>query len=68
MAGMTSRSENPGSMGLAPDPEVTAKAKRRRFSPEYKLRILREADAMAETGGLGKTSLAASHASWGTST
>ena len=36
------------------DPQVTAKAKRRRFTAEYKLRILREADALAETGGIGE--------------
>ena len=34
--------------------EVTAKAKRRSFSAEYKLRILREADALAATGGIGE--------------
>ena len=38
----------------APDPEVTAKAKRRRFTGRYKLRVLREADALAETGGVGE--------------
>lgn len=37
-----------------PDPEVTAKAKRRRFTAEYKRRILREADALSETGGVGE--------------
>ena len=36
------------------DPQVTAKAKRRRFPAEYKRRILREADALAETGGIGE--------------
>jgi len=36
------------------DPEVTAKAKRRRFTGAYKLRILREADALLETGGVGE--------------
>ena len=36
------------------DPQVTAKAKRRRFTAEYKRRILREADALAETGGIGE--------------
>jgi transposase len=34
--------------------EVTAKAKRRSFTAEYKLRILREADALAATGGIGE--------------
>lgn len=33
-----------------PDPEVNAKATRRRFSSEYKLRILREADACGYGG------------------
>lgn len=45
---------NPDSTIGSPDPEVTAKAKRRRFCAEYKLRILREADALAETGGVGE--------------
>lgn len=36
------------------DPQVTAKVKRRRFTAEYKLRILREADARAATGGIGE--------------
>jgi transposase-like protein len=40
--------------GAAPaDPEVPAKAKRRRFSTEYRLRILREADACKASGELG---------------
>lgn len=33
--------------------EVTATAKRRRFTAEYKRRILQEADACKETGGVG---------------
>src|SRR5208283_243086 len=37
-----------------PDPEVAAKAKRRRFTAEYKQRILQEADRAAATpGGVG---------------
>jgi transposase-like protein len=37
-----------------PNPEVVADAKRRRFTMEYKLRILKEADAAKETpGGVG---------------
>ncbi len=48
-----------GSAGLngtlkLPDAEVTAKAKRRRFTAEYRVRILREADALVETGGIGE--------------
>lgn len=33
-----------------PDPEVDAKPHRRRFSAEYKLRILKEAEACREEG------------------
>jgi transposase len=36
-----------------PDPEVTERAKRRRFTAEYKLRILREADACKGDGDVG---------------
>ena len=36
------------------DPEVAEKAKRRRFSAEYKLRVLREADACKESGEIGR--------------
>jgi len=39
--------------GGAPDPEVEAKAKRRRFSAEYRLQILRQADACKAPGELG---------------
>lgn len=43
----------PGSSSR-PDPEVVAKAKRRTFSTEYKIRILEEADAASTTpGGVG---------------
>lgn len=36
-----------------PDPELVARPQRRRFSAEYKLRILREADAYSEPGAIG---------------
>ena len=36
-----------------PDPEVPAKATRRRFTAEYKLRIVTEADACKRPGELG---------------
>lgn len=36
-----------------PDPEVPAKAKRRQFSAEYKLRILKEADTCKGLGEIG---------------
>jgi transposase-like protein len=36
-----------------PDPAVEAKAKRRRFTAEYKLRILHEVDRAKEAGEVG---------------
>ena len=36
-----------------PDPEVAARPKRRQFTAEYKLRILREADACKGPGEIG---------------
>ena len=42
-----------GGTGAVPDPEVPDKAKRRLFSPEYKLRVLREADACRGEGQIG---------------
>lgn len=36
-----------------PDPEVVPKAKRRKFSAEYKRRILEEADNCTESGHVG---------------
>jgi transposase len=36
-----------------PDPEVAAKAQRRRFTAAYKQRILEEADACTEPGQIG---------------
>ncbi len=36
-----------------PDPEVPEKAVRRRFTAEYKLHILRQADVCREPGGVG---------------
>jgi transposase len=40
--------------GMAPpDPEVPERATRRRFSPEYKLAVLKEADAATEPGAVG---------------
>lgn len=35
------------------DPEVPEKARRRRFTAEYKLRVLQEADACGEPGDIG---------------
>jgi transposase len=36
-----------------PDPEVAAKATRRNYSAEYKLRILKQADTCTDPGNLG---------------
>jgi transposase-like protein len=46
---MTSQKEPPD----IPDPEVAPKAKRRKFSAEYKVRILEEADRCTERGEIG---------------
>ena len=40
--------------GGTPDPEVAEKATRRRFTAEYKLRILQLADGCADAGSLGR--------------
>ncbi len=42
-----------GGVAGPPDPEVAEKAKRRRFSAEYRLRIVREADSCKESGEIG---------------
>ena len=54
----TERSPADGKAGaeaasVVPDPEVVAKAKRRRFTADYKQQILTKADAAAEHGGIG---------------
>jgi transposase-like protein len=55
------RSEAPRSGGSpaverepAPDPEVRARPGRRRFTPKYKLEILRKADACTRPGQVGE--------------
>lgn len=63
------RSESPGSGGgpgaraaapaggpvlVVADPEVPEKARRRRFTAEYKLRVLEQADACTEPGQIGE--------------
>jgi len=42
-----------GDAGRMPDPEVSERPARRRFSAEYKLRIVEEANALAESGAIG---------------
>jgi hypothetical protein len=39
--------------GDVPDPELVERPLRRRFSAEYKLRVLREADACTKPGEIG---------------
>jgi len=41
-------------LSVRPDPEVVAKPKRRRFTAEYRLRILEEADRCSESGEVGR--------------
>ncbi len=43
----------PAAPSSVPDPEVVAKARRRYFTAEHKLRVLREADAGSEAGAIG---------------
>lgn len=43
----------PGPPAAASDPEVSAKVQRRRFSVEYRLRIVKQADACKKPGELG---------------
>ena len=44
---------NRQSMSREPDPQVVPKAERRKFSAEYKLRIVAEADECTERGAIG---------------
>lgn len=53
LVGGTQGVNTPPLMVAVPDPEVPAKAARRRFTAEYKLRILKLADACTESGNLG---------------
>ena len=47
------RSEAAGGRAVAPDPELVERPKRRYFSAEYKLAILREAEACTRLGEIG---------------
>ena len=44
---------SPGSSGTVPDPEASGKPKRRRFTAEYKRKILKQADVCTRPGELG---------------
>ena len=57
--GVEDRSDNAPSTGARspsrpPDPEVVAKPRRRRFTAEYRLRILKEADRCTRAGDIGQ--------------
>ena len=51
--GATTPARETAGTGPMPDPAVSEKPVRRRFLAEYKLRVLREADACSEPGQLG---------------
>ena len=53
--GISSIKETKNTQGIraVPDPEVSERAVRRRFTAEYKLRILKEAESCTERGQLG---------------
>ena len=44
---------HPARSALDPDPEVPAKARRRKFTAAYKLDILKQADACSKLGEIG---------------
>ena len=46
-------SQNGSELGAQPDPEVVPKATGRKFSADYKLRIVEEADRCTEHGQIG---------------
>jgi transposase-like protein len=49
----TEPAESHDKTSVIPDPEVTDKAERRRFSAKYKLSILQQVDACTEPGRIG---------------
>lgn len=51
--GVPERSVGSPSRSPAPDPEVSARPTRRRFSAEYKARIVHDADACTKPGEIG---------------
>ena len=50
---MSQEKLNGADAAAAPDPELVERASRRRFTAEYKLRIVREADACTQPGEIG---------------
>ncbi len=47
------RRQSVGASKGVPDPELAERPRRRRFSAEYKLSVVREADALTRTGEIG---------------
>ena len=47
------KEDSAGAATMVPDPEVSERPTRRRFTAKYKQRIVREADACAEPGAIG---------------
>lgn len=45
--------KRPGRVESSPDPQLVERPRRRRFSAQYKLKILREADACTKPGEIG---------------
>lgn len=52
-AGSNDREGQKAQASCGPNPEVLAKPLRRRFTAEYKLRILKEVDALTDSGKIG---------------
>jgi len=52
-SGGSSKSERPSAQAPVPDPQVAEKAQRRRFTAQFKLQVLREADRCTEPGSIG---------------
>jgi transposase-like protein len=53
-AQVNKRGSRLGASAVPPNPEVPSKAARRRFTAEYKLRILKQVDACTELGKIGE--------------
>ncbi len=52
-SGGSSKPERPPAAAPVADPQVAEKAQRRRFTAEFKLQVLREADSCTEPGSIG---------------
>ena len=50
---LSSEASSPQVATFVPDPEVSVRPTRRRFTEQYKQKIVREADACTESGAVG---------------